>query len=154
MDLSSTTKSSTGGRKKLLKVLFTPVFFCCKVFFLIPEALLMLVSFSVETADSKTTEMSLKNLKPGSLYKAFMMVRTFGGSLNGSTIHFKTETFGWYCIFIICDNVLSLAHFFHNMYIYFLSDMVDIVGMITGSGVGVSLIIIMAFLTLSFKGKR
>ncbi|KAF6714996.1 Granulocyte colony-stimulating factor receptor [Oryzias melastigma] len=80
----------------------------------------------VETADSKTTEMSLKNLKPGSLYKAFMMVRTFGGSLNGSTIHFKTETF----------------------------DMVDIVGMITGSGVGVSLIIIMAFLTLSFKGKR
>uniref|UniRef100_A0A3P9IVW5 Colony stimulating factor 3 receptor (granulocyte) n=1 Tax=Oryzias latipes TaxID=8090 RepID=A0A3P9IVW5_ORYLA len=70
-------------------------------------------ALKVQTADSKTTEMILKNLKPESLYMAFMMLGTFGGSLNGSTITFKTDHF----------------------------DM-----MITGSGVGVLLIIIIAFL--------
>uniref|UniRef100_A0A8C6UW14 Colony stimulating factor 3 receptor n=1 Tax=Neogobius melanostomus TaxID=47308 RepID=A0A8C6UW14_9GOBI len=36
----------------------------------------------------------LKNLNPRSVYKAFLMVSTFGGSGNGSTIHFKTESLG------------------------------------------------------------
>lgn len=65
--------------------------------------------FPVQTADSKTTEIILKNLKPESLYTAFMMLGTFGGSLNGSTITFKTDHFGWYWI-IICHSVLFLVY--------------------------------------------
>lgn len=39
----------------------------------------------------------MKNLDTVHLYKAFLMVSTHGGSLNGSTIQFYVETFGWYC---------------------------------------------------------
>lgn len=36
----------------------------------------------------------LKDLNTVFLYEAFIMVSTFGGSLNGSTIHFEIEPFG------------------------------------------------------------
>lgn len=40
--------------------------------------------------------MTLEHLKTFTVYKAFMMVSTSGGSRNGSTITFEVEPFGRY----------------------------------------------------------
>ncbi|XP_074509200.1 granulocyte colony-stimulating factor receptor-like isoform X1 [Sebastes fasciatus] len=66
----------------------------------------------------------LKGLNPVSQYEAFMMVSTSGGSLNGSTLHFETESF----------------------------DVVFVVMIVTVSGVGVSLLIV--FMTCFSINKR
>lgn len=50
----------------------------------------------VVVADPEERKVTLENLHMEFLYEAFMTVSTFGGSLNGSTVHFKTEPFGWY----------------------------------------------------------
>ncbi|TNN89110.1 Granulocyte colony-stimulating factor receptor [Liparis tanakae] len=47
----------------------------------------------VVNADLEERRVVLRDLNTGSLYEAFMMVSTFGGSLNGSTIHFKIDSF-------------------------------------------------------------
>lgn len=43
----------------------------------------------------------LKDLNPLSLYEAFLMASTLGGSWNGSAIHFKTEPFDMVAVVII-----------------------------------------------------
>lgn len=48
---------------------------------------------NVVNAAMEERRVILKDLNPVSLYEAFIMVSTFGGSLNGSTIHFKMEPF-------------------------------------------------------------
>lgn len=48
---------------------------------------------NVANADPKERKVVLTNLDDVSLYEAFMMVSTFGGSRNGSTINFETEPF-------------------------------------------------------------
>lgn len=50
----------------------------------------------VVIADPEDRKVTLENLRVEFLYEACMIVSTFGGSLNGSTVHFKTEPFGWY----------------------------------------------------------
>ncbi|KAM4600509.1 granulocyte colony-stimulating factor receptor [Polymixia lowei] len=45
----------------------------------------------VVTADLERRRVLLKDLNTVSLYKAFMMVSTYGGSLNGSMVNLKTE---------------------------------------------------------------
>ncbi|XP_068426122.1 granulocyte colony-stimulating factor receptor isoform X2 [Clinocottus analis] len=48
---------------------------------------------NVVNADLEERRVVLKDLNTASLYEAFMMVSTFGGSLNGSTIHFEIDSF-------------------------------------------------------------
>ncbi|XP_034409017.1 granulocyte colony-stimulating factor receptor isoform X2 [Cyclopterus lumpus] len=48
---------------------------------------------SVVNADLEKRRVVLRDLNTVSLYEAFMMVSTFGGSLNGSTIHFEIDSF-------------------------------------------------------------
>uniref|UniRef100_A0A667Z0B2 Colony stimulating factor 3 receptor n=1 Tax=Myripristis murdjan TaxID=586833 RepID=A0A667Z0B2_9TELE len=47
----------------------------------------------IVNADLEKRKITLKELNAMSLYEAFMMVSTEGGSLNGSTINFKIEPF-------------------------------------------------------------
>ncbi|XP_037310513.2 granulocyte colony-stimulating factor receptor [Pungitius pungitius] len=49
--------------------------------------------FQVANADPKERRVVLRGLNSESLYEAFLMVSTLGGSLNGSTVHFKVESF-------------------------------------------------------------
>lgn len=56
--------------------------------------------FLVESANAEERRVILKHLNTTSTYEAFMMVSTFGGSLNGSTIYVKMSSFGWYHILI------------------------------------------------------
>lgn len=53
----------------------------------------------------------LKNLKPRTMYEVFLMVSTFGGSRNGSVIHFQTGSFDMISIVITvtCTMALVLA---------------------------------------------
>ncbi|KAM4581492.1 granulocyte colony-stimulating factor receptor isoform 1-T2 [Odontesthes bonariensis] len=80
----------------------------------------------VVTIDPEERKVTLENLNTMSLYEAFMMVSTSGGSLNGSTIEFEVEPF----------------------------DAVVVVMIVTASGVGLSLLIIFTFLTCFSKHKR
>ncbi|KAJ0066593.1 hypothetical protein NL108_015484, partial [Boleophthalmus pectinirostris] len=48
---------------------------------------------SVVHAKPDERRVLLKDLNPMTVYEALLMVSTYGGSLNGSTIHFKTESF-------------------------------------------------------------
>uniref|UniRef100_A0A3B3WX55 Colony stimulating factor 3 receptor (granulocyte) n=1 Tax=Poecilia mexicana TaxID=48701 RepID=A0A3B3WX55_9TELE len=57
-------------------------------------------SVQVERANAEDRKVILKHLNTPSTYEAFMMVSTFGGSLNGSTIYVKMNSFGWYHILI------------------------------------------------------
>uniref|UniRef100_A0AAQ4PH88 Colony stimulating factor 3 receptor n=1 Tax=Gasterosteus aculeatus aculeatus TaxID=481459 RepID=A0AAQ4PH88_GASAC len=50
-------------------------------------------NFQVVNADPKERRVVLNGLNSESLYEAFLMVSTLGGSLNGSTVHFKVENF-------------------------------------------------------------
>uniref|UniRef100_A0A3B4YYQ3 Interleukin-6 receptor subunit beta-like n=1 Tax=Stegastes partitus TaxID=144197 RepID=A0A3B4YYQ3_9TELE len=68
----------------------------------------------------------LEHINTVSLYEAFMMVSTSGGSLNGSTIHFQMEPF----------------------------DTVAVVMIVIATGVGLSLFIIFIVLTCFSKHKR
>uniref|UniRef100_A0A3P8S9K8 Colony stimulating factor 3 receptor n=1 Tax=Amphiprion percula TaxID=161767 RepID=A0A3P8S9K8_AMPPE len=77
-------------------------------------------------ADPKERKVILKHLSTMSLYEAFMMVSTAGGSLNGSTIHFEVEPF----------------------------DAVAGVMIVIATGVGLSLLIIFTVLTCFSKHKR
>ncbi|XP_018555599.1 granulocyte colony-stimulating factor receptor [Lates calcarifer] len=81
---------------------------------------------NVVNADTEERRVVLKNLNALSLYEAFLMVSTFGGSLNGSTIHFEIEPF----------------------------DAVTVVMILTASGVGLSLMIIFIVLTCFSNHKR
>lgn len=49
---------------------------------------------SVVNADLEERRVILRDLNTVFLYEAFIMVSTFGGSLNGSAIHFEIEPFG------------------------------------------------------------
>ncbi|XP_071324943.1 granulocyte colony-stimulating factor receptor [Trachinotus anak] len=80
----------------------------------------------VVNGDPVKRRVVLKDLNTISLYEAFMMVSTFGGSLNGSTIHFEMEPF----------------------------DAVTIVMIVTASGVGLSLFIIFIVMTCFSTHKR
>lgn len=80
----------------------------------------------IVNADPDERKVILKDLSTVSLYKAFMMVSTSGGSLNGSTITFNIEPF----------------------------DAVTIVMIVTASGVGLSLLIIFIVLTCFSEQKR
>ncbi|XP_051262889.1 granulocyte colony-stimulating factor receptor [Dicentrarchus labrax] len=77
-------------------------------------------------ADLEERRVVLKDLNTGPLYEAYMMVSTFGGSLNGSTIHFNIEPF----------------------------DVVTVVLIVTASGVGLSLLIIFIFTTCFSNHRR
>ncbi|XP_069559935.1 granulocyte colony-stimulating factor receptor [Brachyistius frenatus] len=81
---------------------------------------------NIVTADPEERKVILEDLNTVSLYEAFMMVSTSGGSLNGSTIHFENEP----------------------------SDAVEIVLIVTASGFGLSLLIIVIILTCFSKHKR
>lgn len=50
------------------------------------------------TADLQERRLVLENLDSELFYEAFMMVSTYGGSLNGSRIYFKVDPYGWYYI--------------------------------------------------------
>lgn len=60
---------------------------------------------SVVNVDPEDRRVILKDLSSASLYEAFVMVSTLGGSLNGSTIHFEIEPFGWYPYFTVYVNM-------------------------------------------------
>ncbi|XP_040900935.1 granulocyte colony-stimulating factor receptor [Toxotes jaculatrix] len=81
---------------------------------------------NVVNADLKERKVVLKNLNTESQYEAFMMVSTFGGSLNGSQVHFQIEPF----------------------------DAVTIVMIVTASGIGLSLLTIFIVLTCYSNHKR
>lgn len=66
--------------------------------FHVSDAIRLLVIPLVVNADLHERRVVLKDLDTVHLYKAFLMVSTHGGSLNGSTIQFNVETFGWYCV--------------------------------------------------------
>ncbi|CAJ1062717.1 granulocyte colony-stimulating factor receptor [Xyrichtys novacula] len=57
----------------------------------------------VANADPKESKVVLTNLDDVSLYQAFLMVSTFGGSLNGSTITFETEPFDAFSVLMIAS---------------------------------------------------
>ncbi|XP_029308438.1 granulocyte colony-stimulating factor receptor [Cottoperca gobio] len=81
---------------------------------------------NVVTADPKERRVLLKGLHTVSLYEAFMMVSTFGGSRNGSKIHFEIEPF----------------------------DAVAVVTIVTVSGVGLSLLVIITVITFFSNQQR
>lgn len=51
---------------------------------------------SVVTADLQERRVVLENLDSDTVYESFLMVSTYGGSLNGSRIQFEVEPSGWY----------------------------------------------------------
>lgn len=53
---------------------------------------------SVVTANLQERRLVLENLDSELVYEAFMMVSTYGGSLNGSRIYFQVDPYGWYYI--------------------------------------------------------
>ncbi|XP_056300982.1 granulocyte colony-stimulating factor receptor isoform X2 [Pseudoliparis swirei] len=55
----------------------------------------------IVNADLEERRVVLRDLNIGSLYEAFMMVSTFGGSLNGSTIHFEIDSFDTVAVVVI-----------------------------------------------------
>lgn len=81
---------------------------------------------NVVNADLKERRVVLQDLNTVPLYEAFLMVSTFGGSLNGSTIHFEVEPF----------------------------DAVAVVLIVTAVGVGLSLLIIFFVMTCFSNHKR
>lgn len=77
-----------------------PTFIPIKDFY---DFVLWLLTFpSVVTADLQERRVVLENLHSELMYQAFMMVSTYGGSLNGSRIHFEVEPFGW-CYIVQLD---------------------------------------------------
>uniref|UniRef100_A0A1A8R5A3 Colony stimulating factor 3 receptor (Granulocyte) n=1 Tax=Nothobranchius pienaari TaxID=704102 RepID=A0A1A8R5A3_9TELE len=78
------------------------------------------------TVEPKERTVILRDLNTGTLCEAFMMVSTFGGSLNGSTIHFEVEPF----------------------------DVVAVAMTVITSGVGLMILIIITILTCLIKHKR
>ncbi|KAM4735338.1 granulocyte colony-stimulating factor receptor-like isoform 2-T2 [Anableps anableps] len=80
----------------------------------------------VVSADAEDRRVILKDLNISSSYEAFMMVSTFGGSLNGSTIYFKMNPF----------------------------DAVTVVITVTSLGVGLALLIIAIVLICFSKYKK
>ncbi|KAK1895585.1 Granulocyte colony-stimulating factor receptor [Dissostichus eleginoides] len=83
-------------------------------------------TINVVGAEPGERRVVLKGLDTESVYEAFMMVSTSGGSLNGSTIHFKIEPF----------------------------DAVAVVTFSTVSGVGMSLLLIIVVMTCFSNQKR
>ncbi|XP_061574458.1 granulocyte colony-stimulating factor receptor [Cololabis saira] len=82
--------------------------------------------FDVVSTSQEERKVILKIHNTESCCEAFMMVSTFGGSLNGSTIHFNIEDY----------------------------DPITVVVIIIPSGVGLSLLIIFIVLTCFYKHKR
>ncbi|MEQ2272719.1 hypothetical protein XENORESO_008884 [Xenotaenia resolanae] len=80
----------------------------------------------VVSADAEDRRVILTDLNTVSLYEACMMVSTFGGSLNGSTIYFKIKPF----------------------------DAVTVVVSVTGVGVGLAMLIIFTVLICFSKDKK
>lgn len=80
----------------------------------------------VVNVDPRERRVLLKDLNTVSVYEAFVMVNTFGGSLNGSTIHFKIEPF----------------------------DAVTVVMIVTATGVGLSLLTIFIVMTCFSNSRR
>ncbi|PWA20704.1 hypothetical protein CCH79_00011518, partial [Gambusia affinis] len=83
-------------------------------------------SVKVESANAEERRVILKHLNTTSTYEAFMMVSTFGGSLNGSTIYVKMSSF----------------------------DAVTVVITVTAIGVGLALLIISIIWTCFSKHKK
>ncbi|XP_042346164.1 granulocyte colony-stimulating factor receptor [Plectropomus leopardus] len=81
---------------------------------------------NVVNADPEERRVVLKGLNTVFLYDALMMVSTFGGSLNGSTIHFKFDPF----------------------------DAVGVVTVVTVSGVGLALLVILIVMTCFSTHRR
>lgn len=81
---------------------------------------------NIVNVDPAERKVVLEDLDTVSLYEAFMMVNTLGGSMNGSTIHFETEPF----------------------------DALAIVMTVTVIGIGVSFLIIFSVLSCFSKHKR
>ncbi|XP_015230169.1 PREDICTED: interleukin-6 receptor subunit beta-like [Cyprinodon variegatus] len=77
------------------------------------------------SADAEDRRVILKDINPVSLYEAFMMVSTFGGSLNGTTIRFKFTS----------------------------SDQATIVIIATASGTGLTILILLLLLACFSKHK-
>ncbi|XP_070768159.1 granulocyte colony-stimulating factor receptor [Enoplosus armatus] len=92
-----------------------------KVFYWNEKGLIKVVN-----ADPEERRVVLKDLNTVSLYEAFLMVSTFGGSLNGSIVHFKIEPF----------------------------DAVAVVMIVIASGVGLSLLIIFIVMNCFSNHKR
>lgn len=63
---------------------------------------------SVVYAKPGERKISLKNLNPRSLYEAFLVVHTFGGSRNGTSIHFRPESFDMLLVVIVVFSVMGL----------------------------------------------
>lgn len=80
----------------------------------------------VVNADPENRRVVLKDLNTVHMYEAFIMVSTCGGSLNGSTIHFEIEPF----------------------------DAVTGVMIVTASGVGLSLLVILIVMTCFSNQRR
>lgn len=81
---------------------------------------------NIKDAVPEKRKVVLEQLSTMSLYEAFMMVSTAGGSLNGSTIHFEIEPF----------------------------DAVTVVMIVTATGLGLSLLLIFTFVMCFSKHKR
>lgn len=115
-------------------------------------------------ADLEERRVVLRDLNIGSLYEAFMMVSTFGGSLNGSTIHFEIDSFGWYYYYFavafwrqdretetVC---IPTAESSSRVSVSVLSDTVAVVVIVPVSVVGLLLMIIFVAMTSFSNNKR
>ncbi|XP_019122695.2 granulocyte colony-stimulating factor receptor [Larimichthys crocea] len=80
----------------------------------------------VVATDPEERRVVLKDLNTVAMYDAFMMVTTFGGSLNGTTFHFEVEPF----------------------------DAVSVVMIVTACGVGLSMLIIFIVMMCFSKHSR
>lgn len=72
----------------------------------------------VVNVDPRERRVLLKDLNTVSVYEAFVMVNTFGGSLNGSTIHFKIEPFGW--CHSLPETRVEQRHSVYSRFIFFI----------------------------------
>lgn len=69
---------------------------------------------SVVTAGQQERRVVLENLDSETVYESFLMVSTYGGSLNGSRIQFEVEPSGWYIMQLHPALCYSQERIFHS----------------------------------------
>lgn len=100
MELFGATRSSTGIRKDpwTVNLRFGTTQRCNTHLFKMYFYVWLVIFPSVVTADLQERRLVLENLDSDLVYEAFMMVSTYGGSLNGSRIYFQVDPYGWYYV--------------------------------------------------------
>lgn len=97
---------------------------------------------SVVTADLQERTVVLENLDREIEYESFLMVSTYGGSLNGSRIHFEVEPFGWYTVQLHPASCSSQERIFPFRMFLCLLDVVTVITATLSFGVALTVFII------------